>query len=163
MVRLWLRHPAYVVILLLDSFVSLWWLNRGSNLHCYLFCILLCSANDIFHCSLLWLFQSDYVWLFWCGHFYLVGDYPINPRGFFQIFWSRRIYYILGLLTLSYFRLINIHANWCCLLGFLHHWFGDSWCHIRWRDFIQVDEFWILRWFLFTFLWLMRCYEMDLR
>jgi hypothetical protein len=45
---------------------------------------------------------------------------------------------------------INVHARWCCLLGFLHNGCGASWCCIRRRDFIHIDDFWGLRWLLFS-------------
>jgi hypothetical protein len=64
------------------------------------------------------------------------------------------IAYFLNLLTMSPFWHINVHAHCFFLLGFLHYWCGASWCHIGRRYSIHVDNFWRLRWLLFTSLWL---------
>ena len=67
------------------------------------------------------------------------------------------------LLALSHLWHINVHANYCCLLGFLHHGCRARWFHIGWRDFVQVDEFDSLCGFMFPSLWFFWWYDVSLR
>jgi hypothetical protein len=56
----------------------------------------------------------------------------------------------LSLLAMSFFWGINVHTSWCFLLGFLHNGCEASSCHIRQSDFVHVEDFYRLRWLLFS-------------